>query len=61
MSGCYQPGPEVLLRFSENIQIILTQKLGKVRIHEQCVMDLHQHPMQPALWCILVVDRSMRL
>jgi hypothetical protein len=49
----------MLLRFSENIQIILTQKLGKVRIHEQCVLDLHQHAMQPPLGCIVAVDRSL--
>jgi hypothetical protein len=50
----------VLLRFSQNIQIILAQQLGKVRVHEQCVLDLHQHPMQSALGGIVAAGRSWR-
>ena len=60
MPGSCKPRSEMLLRFSENIQIILTQQLGKVRVDEQCVLDLHQHPMQSALGCIVTIDRSLR-
>jgi len=49
----------MLLRFSENIHIIFTQQLGKVRVNEQCVLDLHQHPMQSALGGIVAVDRRL--